>query len=174
MIVACSGDSGDDSFAESGSVTSSTESENTSAPTTTTTLPPIGVSTDFSRAIVELDGAPYTVAIADTPDKLSQGLMGVEVLSPLDGMLFVYDSERVVSHWMKDTLIALDIAYFDSDGFLVSKTSMTTCLDDDCPSYPAAGPALYALEVPLGGLNDLDPAARLTFIGALGGNGKEI
>ena len=141
---------------------------------TTTVAPPVGVSADFARGVVELDGIPYTVAVADTPDKLSRGLMLVENLSPLDGMLFVYDAERIVSHWMKDTLIPLDIAFFDDDGFLVSVSTMETCLDGDCPSYASGGPARYALEVPRGGFADLPAGARLSVIGSLDGSGKEI
>lgn len=130
--------------------------------------------TDFARAVIEVDGVPYNVAVADTADELSRGLMGVEELAPLDGMLFVYDAERLVSHWMKDTLIPLDIAFFDGSGVLVSVASMETCLDGDCPSYASEGPARYAVEVPLGGFADLSPDARLVIIGSLEGIGKEI
>lgn len=143
-------------------------------PTTTTTRSPAGVSAAFERTVIEVDGVPYAVAVAQTRDELAQGLMGVEDLGPLDGMLFVYSTESIVSHWMKDTLIPLDIAFFDASGFLVSVSSMTTCLDDDCPSYASAGPARYALEVPLGGFADLAPDARLVIIDALDGSGKEI
>ncbi|MBT8216209.1 MAG: DUF192 domain-containing protein [Acidimicrobiia bacterium] len=143
-------------------------------PTTTTTPSPAGVSADFERTVVEIDGVPYTVAVAQTRDELAQGLMGVEDLGPLDGMLFVYSTESIQSHWMKDTLIPLDIAFFDASGFLVSVESMTTCPDDDCPSYASAGPARYSIEVPFGGFADLPADARLVIIDALDGSGKEI
>jgi uncharacterized membrane protein (UPF0127 family) len=100
--------------------------------------------------------------------------MGVEDLSPLDGMLFVFDDEQLRSFWMKDTLIPLDLAFFDSDGVLVSKTSMATCPDGDCPSYPSDGPARYALEAALGALDTLDVGSRLVLIESLEGSGKEI
>jgi uncharacterized membrane protein (UPF0127 family) len=132
------------------------------------------VSADFARTVIEVGGVPYTVAVADTPEKLVQGLMGVEELSPLDGMLFIYDTERLVSHWMQDTFIPLDIAFFDAEGFFVSKASMPTCLDGECPRYPSDGTARYALEVPFGGLEGLATGARLVLIDALDGNGKEI
>lgn len=146
----------------------------TTIPPTTTTVPTAGVPTDFSRAVIELAGDTYNVAVADTPDELSRGLMGVEDLSPLDGMLFVYSSERFVSHWMKDTLIPLDIAFFDAGGNLVNVLSMETCPDDDCPSYASDAPAQYAVEVPFGGFDDLPAGSKLVIIGSLEGTGKEI
>lgn len=182
-LAACSGDSDTDSTAaDSGASTTLAPAAATTtvSPETTTTIPaPVGVSTDFSRSVIEINGIPYNVAVADTPDELSRGLMWVEDLSPLDGMLFVYDGERLISHWMKNTLIPLDIAFFDAEGRLVSKTTMVPCIDESfpdvrCPTYPADGPAAFSVEVPAGGFDDLPDDARLAVIGSLDGSGKEI
>lgn len=182
-LAACSSDSTTGSTVDdpgSSSVPEPTTTTTILLPETTTTVaPPVGVSTDFSRAVIEIDGIPYNVAVADTPDELLRGLMWVEDLSPLDGMLFVYESERLISHWMKNTLIPLDIAFFDSEGRLVSKTTMVPCLDEDfpdnpCTSYPADGPAAFSVEVPVGGFDDLPDDARLVIFGDLDGSGKEI
>ena len=132
------------------------------------------MSTDFSRSVIEVAGAPYTVAVADTSDEQARGLMGVEDVSPLDGMLFVFEGERLRSFWMKDTLIPLDVAFFDKDGFLVSQTTMAVCPDEDCPSYSSQEPARYALETPAGSREALPEGARLVIIGSLDGSGKEI
>lgn len=175
-LAACSSSGGDGALPrESVTSLSNVGSSTTLPPETTTTQPaPIGVPAEFARAVIEVDGVPYNVAVAETPDELSRGLMGVEDLSPLDGMLFVYDAERLVSHWMKDTLIPLDIAFFDNAGSLVSVASMETCLDGNCPSYASERPARYAVEVPLGGFATLSLDARLVIIGSLQGTGKEI
>lgn len=93
--------------------------------------------------------------------------MNVESLGSLDGMIFVYGAETQVGHWMKDTLIPLDIAYFDADGSLVSYTTMTPCLEGDCPSYPAAGPSSYAVEVAAGVFEGLPDGALLELVGGL-------
>ena len=185
-LAACSDDAGD-APAGAGATATSTPAESGStvapstadSPTTTTTGPgAAGVPDSFSRTLIEIDGTSYNVAVADTPDKLSLGLMGVEELSPLDGMLFVYGGERPISHWMKDTLIPLDIAFFDAGGEFVSKTTMVPCLDesddDPCPTYPAAGPAAFSVEVAAGGFDELPDDARLVIVGGLDGNGKEI
>jgi uncharacterized membrane protein (UPF0127 family) len=136
------------------------------------------VPADFTRTVIEIDGIPYHVAVADTPDELSRGLMFVEDLSPLDGMLFVYDGERLISHWMKNTLIPLDIAFFDAEGRFVSKTTMVPCLDetedDPCDVYPSEAPAAFSVEVVAGVFDDLSDDARLVFLGSLDGSGQEI
>ena len=181
-LAACSDDSGAESTGGGEAPTTaatidgspSTAPPTTSTTTTTTVTGPAGVPDSFARTLVEIDGTSYNVAVADTQDKQQRGLMGVEELDPLDGMLFTFGSERERTFWMKDTLIPLDIAFFDADGFLVSVTSMETCLDGDCPNYPSNGPAQFALEVPRGVFADLAIDARLVIIGPLGGNGKEI
>jgi hypothetical protein len=61
-------------------------------------------------------------------------------------MLFVYPDERVLSFWMKNTLIPLSIAFIASDGRIVDLQDMKP-LDDDPPHYVSAEPARYALEV---------------------------
>ena len=47
-------------------------------------------------------------------------------------------------------------AWLDTAGRFVSSTDMEPCLDKpDCPTYSAAAPYRYALEVPKGGLGAL-------------------
>lgn len=181
-LAACSGDTSEADAVITTTVPAA-PSDTTTLPEPTTTIttiaPMAGVPADFTRTVIEIDGLPYNVAVADTPDQVTRGLMFVEDLNPLDGMLFVYDRERLISHWMKNTLIPLDIAFFDTDGWLVSKTTMVPCTPeeadaDDCTLYPADGPAAFSVEVPAGGFDDLPSDARLVIIGSLEGSGKEI
>ncbi|MDH3538731.1 MAG: DUF192 domain-containing protein [Acidimicrobiia bacterium] len=178
-MAACSGGAAvsvDDSTTSTGPIADATttlRSETTAPPqTTTTTRARIGVSADFARGVIELDGVARTVAVANTNEQRAQGLMGVEDLGPLYGMLFVFDYASVRSFWMKDTLIPLDIAFFDSNGVLVAKTSMETCLDGDCPHYSSEQPARYALEAPRGAFENLAEGSLLVLIDD--GSGKEI
>ena len=102
-----------------------------------------------------LAGEPWTVAVADTPLLRSQGLMGVTDLSAVDGMLFVFVGETVtdpvhVAFHMQDTLIPLDIWYFDYDGKLVDMLTMEPCERLPCPTYLASDPFHYALETEVG------------------------
>lgn len=90
------------------------------------------------------------VEVADDDESRERGLMFRTHLDLDAGMLFVFDEAKPLSFWMKNTLIPLDILYFDSEGMLVSAVTMTPCTADPCATYPSGGSSLYALEVPSG------------------------
>lgn len=118
---------------------------------------------DLPTAEVTVDGTPWLVAVAQTASARRSGLMLVTDLGSLDGMLFVFPDTTAGTFWMKDTLIPLDIAFFDDDGTLVDVLQMEPCPPDtDCPSYAAAGRYRYALEARQGELVDLAGDATLT------------
>jgi len=91
----------------------------------------------------------YTAYVADTAVTREFGLMNVtEEELPADrGMIFVFDQDRLLSFWMHNTIIPLDIAYIRSDGTIV-KTHTMQPLDER--GYPSIEPARFALEVRAG------------------------
>lgn len=111
---------------------------------------------DFGRATVSVSGEPWSVAVADTAGLRSQGLMGITDLGDLDGMLFVFDADTDAGFWMKDTLIPLDVAFFDEDGGLVDLLAMEPCRADPCPTYTPSGDYRFALEASQGRLAAID------------------
>lgn len=56
--------------------------------------------------------------VASTPAERSQGLMDREEIPEDTGMLFVFPNSEIRSFWMKNTFVALDIAFLD-DSFTV-------------------------------------------------------
>jgi len=101
--------------------------------------------------------------LALTTAQQDQGLMNRTDLAGYDAMLFQFPAPTTIEFYMKDTLIALSIAWFDASGRFVSATDMTPCLTAAaCPLYQAAAPYTVALEVPAGQLGHLGVAAGST------------
>lgn len=101
---------------------------------------------------VEVGGERFTVEIAATDEQRARGLMFREQLPAGAGMLFIHDREEPQAYWMRNTLIPLDILYFDRERRLVSQQrDVPPCSADlRCPSYPSRVPALYVLELNAG------------------------
>ncbi len=94
------------------------------------------------------DNICFNVELAITYAEKSEGLMFREFLNHSDGMLFVYDSEKKYSFWMKNTLIPLDIIWINSDYKIVTiKTAYPCIKDEECISYAPDEKAQYVLEI---------------------------
>ena len=68
--------------------------------------------------VIETEEGPVTlnVELAETPEQRQRGLMWREEMAEDAGMLFDFQEARIVSIWMENTLIPLDIAYIRPDG----------------------------------------------------------
>jgi uncharacterized protein len=88
-----------------------------------------------------------TAEVATTPDQRSVGLMNRFSLKPDHGMLFVFERSEPLTFWMKNTYIALSIAFIASDGRIVNIEDMKPQTEE---THYSSGPALYALEMKKG------------------------
>lgn len=105
-------------------------------------------------ASITIDGATIPVYLATTPPTREEGLMhlGDQDLGDDEGMLFVFESERVLSFWMRNTFIPLDIAYARADGEIVTIHEMPP---QTLRSFLSTEPALFALEMKAGAFERL-------------------
>ena len=88
-----------------------------------------------------------TAEIAVTPAQRETGLMNRFSLKPDTGMLFVFERVEPLSFWMRNTYVALSIAFIGADGRILNIEDMQPQTDN--PHW-SKGAALYALEMKKG------------------------
>ena len=81
--------------------------------------------------------------LANTPRTRQEGLMFRERLASSSGMIFVFTRERLVSMWMKNTLIPLSVAFIGTNGRILNIEDMEPHSQQ---THSSIEPALYALE----------------------------
>ena len=67
----------------------------------------------------------FIVEIADTDERRSQGLMYRLSLDDNEGMLFIFDSLQIMSFWMHNTYISLDMLFLAENGEIVQLQKRT-------------------------------------------------
>jgi uncharacterized membrane protein (UPF0127 family) len=97
--------------------------------------------------------ARFAVELADSPEERNRGLMFRESMPKSAGMLFVYETPRRASFWMKNTLIPLDMIFADAAGRVTHVHAMAK--PKDTTSIPGGDGVQFVVEIN-GGL-----AARL-------------
>lgn len=103
----------------------------------------------FPQARLEIESGDvrhrFDVWVADTAPRRAQGLMHVKPLRPMRGMLFLYPEPRIVSMWMKNTLIPLDMLFVAADGRIIRIAPRTKPLSLD--SIMSMGPVTAVIEL---------------------------
>jgi uncharacterized membrane protein (UPF0127 family) len=113
-------------------------------------------STSFQRGTATIraaTGAPRVVLkveLARTPAERERGLMNRRSLAAKAGMVFLYSEAHRGGYWMKDTLIPLDIAFYDARGRILRIFTMQPCRRDPCRIYDPKVAYRAALEVNAG------------------------
>jgi len=125
------------------------------AQTRTTTGPVPNPSLDLPQGNLTVAGSggpklSLHVQIAQTAQSREQGIMGVKEMPDQAGMAFLFGEPTTTGFWMKDTLIPLDIAFWDSKGRIVATSTMTPCRTDACPVYQPAATYVSAVEMNAG------------------------
>lgn len=88
----------------------------------------------------------FRIEVADDPGERAQGLMHVEEMARLAGMLFIYERPQRVSFWMENTLIPLDMIFADETGLVVNVHSNAVPMDRT--SIPGGSDDIvYVLEI---------------------------
>lgn len=88
---------------------------------------------DFAQATLVLEVGGYRCIrlrgyVAETPEQRAQGLMFVESMPEFTAMLFLFAGEGILSMWMQNTLIPLDMLFLHNDRSIASMATDTVPL----------------------------------------------
>ena len=105
----------------------------------------------LGTAQLEVGPVALDVRLAMTQAQRARGLSGVASLGPSEGMLFVYPDEQRRKFWMRDCLVALDIAFLDAAGRVLHVDTLPPPRPQaTVPQTRRSEPSAYVLEVPAG------------------------
>jgi uncharacterized membrane protein (UPF0127 family) len=103
---------------------------------------------------VTVKQASFMAEVAVTPQETSKGLMYRQSLAKDRCMFFVFGEDGYHTIWMKNCLIALDVAWIDAEGRVVETSEYvppcSPMRGDDCPTYGGTLPARHFIEFPAG------------------------
>jgi uncharacterized membrane protein (UPF0127 family) len=115
---------------------------------------------------ITLGGKPFELEVAATPKAVERGLSGRSEIADGTGMIFVFPESRILSFWMIDCLVDIDVAYLDRTGKVISTYTIRTeppqargesreAYISRLKRYPSADDAIFAIEVKAGMLEKL-------------------
>jgi uncharacterized membrane protein (UPF0127 family) len=102
------------------------------------------------RETVTINGRAWHVELALTPEQQHEGLAHRASLPPDHGMLFVFEEAEPLQFYMLNCLMAIDIAFIDSDHKVIRTYTMPAepgVPEEKLKLYPSIEPARFALEV---------------------------
>jgi uncharacterized protein len=103
----------------------------------------------------------FRVEMARTPQEQARGLMFRTEMGPDEGMLFPYDPPRVLSFWMKNTVLSLDLVFIGPDHRVINVAANAVPYSE--ASITSDAPAIATLELNAGRAAALNivPGARV-------------
>ena len=107
--------------------------------------PPMQFDQDDLAILTSAGQIKFRVELALTPEQKSRGLMFREKLEPYTGMLFDFGQPQVISMWMMNTLIPLDMVFIAADGRIINIAANTKPRSTD--TILSQGPAKGVLEI---------------------------
>jgi hypothetical protein len=106
----------------------------------------------YRQVNITLNEVELVADVAATSDQKSKGLSVKDILNENEAMLFVFDTERDHSFWMKGMKFPIDIIWISEHHEVVHiEHSLEPCIPDEfCQSYKPDRNALYVLETVAG------------------------
>ena len=99
----------------------------------------------------------FRVEVARTPQEQARGLMFRTEMGPDEGMLFPYVEPRMMSFWMKNTVLSLDLIFIGPDRRVINVAADAVPYSEE--SIVSDAPAIAVLELNAGRAKELGIAA---------------
>ena len=117
-------------------------------------LPPAEGSSKKEVKTAALESRPTIKLLAIAENEIDQayGLKYVQAMEENTGMLFKFQSPKVLSFWMAETVLPLDIAFIDHRNEIVKTERM---IPMSLRTVSSGRPCIMALEVPAGTLEKI-------------------
>ena len=106
-----------------------------------------GSSAELPTTKLTIGKHTLTAELAASPAEQQTGLMNRFSLKPDHGMLFIYEQPQRLAFWMRNTYVALSIAFIGGDGRIVDIQDMQPQSED---THWSRVPAQFALEMKKG------------------------
>jgi uncharacterized membrane protein (UPF0127 family) len=105
-----------------------------------------------NKISISINGVRLQADVALTADEQTRGLSIKNAIQSNEGMLFPYETPRILSFWMKDMKFPIDIIWLSADKRVVHiEENLQPCSPLlPCPSYAPDVPAQFVLETKAG------------------------
>ena len=87
----------------------------------------------------------FRVEVAETPQEQAKGLMFRTEMGADEGMLFPYERPRMLSFWMRNTVMPLDLVFIDQERRIINIAENATPYSEE--SILSAAPGIAVLEL---------------------------
>jgi uncharacterized membrane protein (UPF0127 family) len=91
---------------------------------------------------------PFKVEVARTPEQQEYGLMFRKRMDLDHGMIFIQPDDRIMTMWMKNTILPLDMLFFDDQGTITLIVPNAT--PESTEIISSRGPVLGVIELNAG------------------------
>ncbi len=109
---------------------------------------PMRLATEKLTIVTAQGRFEFDVEVADESFEQQRGLMFRKDLPTRSGMLFAFGKPRLVTMWMKNTPLPLDMVFLDAGGTVAHIAERTTPYSEDIVS--SGGDVAFALELNAG------------------------
>lgn len=98
-------------------------------------------------AKIEVAGQRIYLEVPQTQEQITKGLMYRTIVPRSRGILFEFESPKIVNLSMQNILIPLDIIFLKDEQIEVIKVAVPPCLLENCPTYSSTTDVNQVIEL---------------------------